>query len=483
MKKNTTSLSIALDARQANLPQTIIFLVAASLMLGMFLTDTTDELIAYLLIAIVSAGPAAVWIGSGSTGVPVMAGASILYFIYYGVPILRKSVTFAQYAPVEILSAAVTVTLFLVAASSMWGLVLFGRRHQPRNVSSALISGTQLERVINCGLGLGIFYFVALYSGWLNGLGSFFGFFRSVSLTTTTVACFMLGYARAEGSLQGRHWALAVTGLVTIVLLSWVSLFLVSGIIFCLGALFGYVITSKRIPWAFLLTAVVTIVVLHAGKDDMRYKYWAKGQSYISDVSVFQAPAMMVEWVGTGLSTIASGEYYDSAIDRASLLHLLLRVQRLTPDYVPLLEGKSYAVLPDMLVPRFIDPDKISSQTAMNMLNVHFGFQTTEGTQKTAIGWGLIAEAYANFGRTGVVGIGVLLGLLIGCFERWSVDAPLISLRGLIAVAVLMQLVNMEGDAAGLVTSLVQSVFAISIYYSISGLFSKQKNRSRSAQR
>ena len=117
------------------------------------------------------------------------------------------------------------------------------------------------------------------------------------------------------------------------------------------------------------------------------------------------------------------------------------------------------------------------------MLNVHFGFQTTEGTRKTAVGWGLIAEALPNFGRMGVIAVGALLGLLIGLFERWSINAPLISLPGLLAVAVLMQLVNMEGDAAGLITSLVQSLFAISMYYSLSGLLSKQEGRAPGARR
>jgi hypothetical protein len=483
MKRNITSLSIRINAKRANLPQSIALLLVASFILGMFLTDSTDELIAYLLITIVSGGPAAVWIASGTNGVPVMAGTSILYFIYYGIPILRKSAVLEQYASVEILSAAVTVTLFLVAAGVAWGLVVFGRGHQHRDLTPTLISDRQLERIIAVGLALGIIFFLALYSGWLSELGSFFGFVRSISLTIAAVACFMLGHARAKGSLRGWHWALALAGLGILIVLSWISLFLVGGITFCLGAMLGYTITCRRIPWVFLMVATAAVIVLHAGKDEMRSKYWMKGQNFGGDISVLQAPGIMGEWVGNGVSAITSSEYYESAIDRASLLYLLLHVQRLTPDYIPLLEGESYTYLPEMLVPRFISPDKISSQTAMNMLNVHFGFQTVEGTQKTAMGWGLIAEAYANFGRIGVAGVGFLLGLLTGFVERWSVGAPLISLPGLAAVAVLMQLTNMEGEAAGLMTSLFQSMLAISIYYALSEFFAKQKSRARNAQR
>jgi hypothetical protein len=257
-----------------------------------------------------------------------------------------------------------------------------------------------------------------------------------------------------------------------IVVLSWTSLFLVSGIIYCIALLFGYVITCKRIPWAFLLAAAVVVVVLQAGKDEMRSKYWGNESS--SEIYLFQAPGIMAEWGEAGFGAMTSKENYDSVIDRAALLNLLLRVQHLAPDYVPLLEGESYAVLPEMMVPRFIDPEKISSQTAMGMLNVRFGFQTAEDTENTAIGWGLIAEAYANFGRAGVVGVGVLLGLLVGFFERWSTGAPILSLPGLVAITGMMQLVNLEADAAGLMTSLTQSMFAIWIFYCFLGL--RRKN-------
>src|SRR6516165_190339 len=125
MKKRSASMFQALDARRVNSPQSVVVAIALSLLLGMFLTDTTDELVAFLLIAFTSFAPAAVWIGTGGTGVPVMAATSTFYFIYYGVPILRKNADLAQYEPHEVLSAALTVSLFLVAASVAWRLVLF----------------------------------------------------------------------------------------------------------------------------------------------------------------------------------------------------------------------------------------------------------------------------------------------------------------------------------------------------------------------
>jgi hypothetical protein len=197
----------------------------------------------------------------------------------------------------------------------------------------------------------------------------------------------------------------------------------------------------------------------------MRDKYWYAGKNYGEQISITEVPARMAEWAVIGLTAIVSGEKYSSAVDRASLLSLFLQVQRLTPDYVPPLAGASYAVVPQMLVPRFLDSDKITSQAAMSMLNLHFGFQTEEGTQSTAIGWGLIAEGYANFGRLGVIGVALILGLLCGSLERWSAGAPIISLPSLVAVTAMTDLINAEGDAAGLVTTLFQSIISVSVVF------------------
>lgn len=474
MKKSSATISLTFDAQRANLPRIIVIVIALFVVLGMFLTDTIEEMFAYLLVALVSTVPIAWWIWNSGAGIPIFPSLSILYFIYYAVPILRKNV--ADFGPSEILSAATTVVLFLTAATlSWWGLLAGSARRQHSNAPK-LISGSALERIMFFGLVLGVFYYVALYTGSLYWLGPAFGVFRSLMLTTATAACFILGHARAQGSLRGRNWVFAATGLGLMVLFSWVSLFLVSGMTYCLAAVFGYVITSRRVPWIFLSAALVVILIFHAGKESIRDKYWSVGNTnYGAEISVTKMPALMAEWVGAGLTQIVSPEPYNSVIDRASLLNLLLRVQRLTPDYLPPLDGKSYAFLPQMLVPRFIDPDKITSQEAMRLLNVYFGFQTVRETEATAVGWGLIAEAYANFGRLGVIGVALLFGVLCGSFERWSVGAPLLSLPSLVAVIAMIQMFNLEFDAAGLLTALFQSVAVIAIVYWVFGLLSKHR--------
>jgi hypothetical protein len=113
----------------------------------------------------------------------------------------------------------------------------------------------------------------------------------------------------------------------------------------------------------------------------------------------------------------------------------------------------------------------------MRLLNVYFGFQTLKQTESTAVGWGLIAEAYANFGHLGVIGVALLLGLLCGSLERWSVGAPPISLPSLLAVVTMMQMTNVELDAAAVLTALFQTSAVIAIVFWISGALAKHRRK------
>ena len=243
-----------------------------------------------------------------------------------------------------------------------------------------------------------------------------------------------------------------------------------------MAAVFGFVITRKRVPWKFMSAITVVIIVLHAGKSEMREKQWLA--NFGAEMPITQIPGFLMEWGATGLTKIASGQVFSNAIDRASLMQLLLHVQRLSPDRIPYLYGEAYAQLPNMLVPRFINPEKQVSQYAMSMLNIRYGLQTQEETLKTAVGWGLLAESFANFGYLGVIGVGFLLGLVSAFFERASAGAEVISLRTLSAIAVLLQFINLEADATAAISSLAQSLVAVAVFFGLFRMVSKRQAHS-----
>lgn len=449
---------------------------ALVLLLGLLRATSLAELPAYFIVVAAALVPTLLWIRAGALGIPILPAFALLHLFYFAMPIVSGRELLEEYSPLEVLNAAGTVFLFLsvAALAASW---VGGRLRQQEAAALDLFSEKQMISFLFLGLALGTVYQIALISGSLSSLGTLFGVLRSVISTALVVACYFLGVARARGLLQGGSWLLAVTGLCGVIVLSWSSFFLVSGAAFILSSGLGYIITSKRIPWLTVAGVFVLVSVLHAGKATMREKYWEQGTNSGGVYSVTQLPGIAAEWVNAGIGELASGSQSRSAIDRTSLLPLLLRAQRLTPQYVDYLRGETYALLPGMLVPRFLSPDKTASQAGMDLLNIRYGILTVEGVSSTAVGWGLIAEAWANFGYWGEVLVGLLVGLLSGALTRWSVGASAVSRPTLLAIAAMITLLNLEADLAGLLTSLLQSFAAVIIFLALFQFFARRRRR------
>jgi hypothetical protein len=98
------------------------------------------------------------------------------------------------------------------------------------------------------------------------------------------------------------------------------------------------------------------------------------------------------------------------------------------------------------------------------LLNIRFGFQTAQSASVTAIGWGLIAEAYANHGNIAAVLVGLFIGFFTGVLTRWSDGAAILSAPTLVTIAAMLILVNAEADFSYLFTNLFQGCAAILIF-------------------
>ena len=341
------------------------------------------------------------------------------------------------------------------------------------------IFGSQLKTMVFLGLGLGVLFLGALAAGSLWWLGGLFGLVRAIALTSLVVACYFLGVARGRGVLRGRSWLLAASGLGLAILISWSTLFLIGGLVFLLASSLGYISTRGKIPWLVVTVAVVLVSILHAGKEEIRNRYWQQGQEEGQSTGLLGVPRLALEWFKAGVNSLGTTATGRSALDRASLLQILLRVEYLTPAYIEYMRGDTYLLLPGMLIPRFVDPDKTKSQAGMDLLNIRYGILSVEGAEKTAVGWGLIAEAYANFGLVGVGGVGLLLGLVTGALTRWSAQSSGVSVSTLLAIAVMAGLINLEQDLSGLLSSLMQSTAAVFVFAAVFRLFPRGRGLPR----
>jgi hypothetical protein len=433
---------------------------------GVVRAESIIQFSSYTLVLLACVAPSYFWLRAGTPGIPVLPAIGFGCLPYYGWPILGTNEAISVYTSPEILEAALTVCAYLLTATLAWRLVVRRIRSVPV-IAAETIDQIRITRLLLCGLLIGVLFHFGLSAGWFATLGSYFGVVRSVAVTLLLAACFMVGVARARGILRGPAWAAAALALVLIVLMSISSLFLIGGLTYAIAVALGYIIVKRRIPWVGVAVALTIAAVLHAGKPEMRLKYWDPESNYGQTVTVWDLPRFAFEWIQEGVVAVASPSDGVSLLERASLIHMVLRVETETPSRIDYLNGETYALLPSILLPRFIDADKPATQAGMDLLSIRYGLLTSETVAVTAIGWGLIAEGYANFGYAGVVGIAALLGLFCGALSVWSAQSKVDSLPSLISIASMMALINIEADFISLVSSLLQAFVSVLIFFTI----------------
>ena len=446
-------------------PGTIVLAVCLLAAVGTYKADGWQDAFAYLLVMVSAVLPGILWLRQGAPGLPVFPISALAYVPYAALPIVSAHPALLAYGHTEVLRAAATVSLFLVAATIAWRML--SRKSVSTSVGGlAPREGAKVVPLVFIGLLLGLAYQFSVASAMVS-LGSFQGLVRSIALTFATIACLLTGVTRAQGVLRGPLWAGAAAGVGALVLVAFASLFLVGGITYLLAAGCGYVIVARRVPWAAVITATALVVILHAGKGEMRAKYWADRVNYGDALTLTQLPGLAAEWIGEGVKATIAGSEGQSALQRASILQYVLLAQAATPDPVGYLMGETYARLPSILVPRFLDPGKPASQVSMDLLNIRYGLQSDTAAESTAVGWGLIAEGYANFGYFGVIGIGLLLGAFCAALANWSQGATLGSPATWMSAAAMMGLINVEADFISLVLPLLQSFGAVIMVYAV----------------
>jgi hypothetical protein len=479
-----------LSFRAVNPRQLGFFFVAVAaflLLLSVFAQDS----IAYLCVTVPVLIPTFLWVNYGAFGIPVLPVVATLFYLYYAMPLIVGD-TLRIYKTSELVWATLSVGCFLTAASlAAWPFLGVSRRRTgpapakraaryARSIKEGSLRNISLVedlyRMIFVGLAAGVLFNAAAASGKLDFLGSFSGLVRACVLPLSYVACYLTGYARGVGLLRGQRWLWACGGFLAVTVLSMSGLFMVGGAMNIAAVMLGYVLGTKRLPWAGMVVAFVALSILNAGKGDVRYMYWGRDSQTVRNASLTQIPGMLTDWFVAGIRNLGSTgrERNPTLLERTSLLHMVLAVQEATPRVIPYLEGETYAMLPAMLVPRFLEPDKIESQAVLNLLSVRYGRETAEDVGKTTIGWGMVAEAYANFGNFGVLVVGAVFGLLCGFLMRLSATAGPTSIAMLIAIASTLTLCNVESDFSYIMVTLFQTIVGVCIFAALPRIRSRR---------
>jgi hypothetical protein len=240
---------------------------------------------------------------------------------------------------------------------------------------------------------------------------------------------------------------------------------------------------SGRVPWKFLIVVAIALSFLNLSKFEMRNRYWRDGD-FGGDIAFSDIPRHYSEWAGASIdllidaptasksTIIAHNAAPEDELEGQNLLHRIDNLQNIlfVMDAVrsgrgTLLEGATYTLIPPLLIPRILWPDKPRAHEGQVLLNVHFGRQDLRSTFQTYVAWGLQAEAYANYGPiTGNAILGLAIGIICAWVERFGARKLLLSLEGLLSFVLFLGIANsFEMVASVLVTSIFQSFIPVVI--------------------
>ncbi len=442
---------------------------------------------AFALIGIGTCAALAIW-NSKSIGLPLMPVMAIQSMAIYGIPIVAAHENIKGYPADFVLRAGVEVLIFNLSMAIAWwlGMNLF---HPSRPVSYALrefnkSGAAGLSRLGFSMLGAaslfeilqGLYLLDALYKVLPSGADSIV-----TTLVSVASACglFLISMIIGGGEATPTQK------------ISFAALLLVNSMIaaggFLLAAPAANLITvaiglfwgSGRIPWRYLTVALLALSFLNIGKTTMRNRYWGNEDKPAIAVTIDKLPAVFAEWSEASYNAIVennaapapgidgNGETparNQTLLDRIdNLQNLLFVIDSIETEHVKPLHGETYSLIPPLLVPRVFWPNKPRSHEGQILLNVHFGRQDLDATFVTYIAWGLLPEAYGNFGPiAGSLTLGLFLGLAFSWVENFTARKLVVSMEGFLALCLLLSVLNsFEMVASVLVTSTFQSMVII----------------------
>lgn len=442
---------------------------------------------AFALIGGSTCAAVAVW-RTRAVGLPLLPLMAFQALMVYGIPIVAGHESLTSYPAQFAFEAGLEVLIFNVAMTVVWWLCMQIMHPSPA-VSFALREFNQSSSrgMMVLGFGLlgastlflvlqGLVLLDALYELIPNG-----GVSILTALVSVLGACglFLVSMAIGAGDAtplqRASFWVLLVFN--TIIAADGFILAAAGANLVTAGV--GLFWGSGRVPWGYLTIALLGLAFLNVGKVTMRERYWGDDDTPAAEITLQRLPAVFSEWCDASYQGILENNSAPTGptppggvrrnknqtlLDRIdNLQNLLFVIDAIKTDHVPTLKGASYAIIPPLLVPRVLWPEKPRSHEGQIMLNVHFGRQDLESTLKTYIAWGLLPEAYGNFGAVwGSVGLGACLGAFFAWIENLTARKLVVSMEGFLSLCLLFALMNsFEMVSSVLVTSIFQSMLIV----------------------
>jgi hypothetical protein len=417
--------------------------------------DSPAELCQGLAIIVLAALPALLWARRTTHEFPVFEVFMLTGVNTYALPLLSGQSQLQIYPESVVLQASLTVLIFQIIAV-VTHAVTRGRARLTPFWTDEIIS-----RDISIYLGYGL-VLTTIYTAISNFTdlipSDVDGPLRAVFYGIGIISIFIQGRRWGRHELKYQEKIFFTLNIVLQVILNFATLYLVAGISIIVLALLGYVSSSKRLPIVVLAIALPLIAVLHNGKTVMREKYW-ENETPMPDLSGL--PGFFTEWIQDGLKQQPKSGMTGNLIERTSLFQMICLVVDNTPDRLPFLNGETYAQIPGQFVPRFFWSNKPVGHISTYTLSIYYGLQRPEDTQKTTIAFGLLAEAYANFGFYGVGFLAAAFAFCLKKYGLWAQQSPILSYAGLLLVLLMAWSFQTELTLSIWLSSLFQATIAV----------------------
>jgi hypothetical protein len=483
-----TEIGALSDRVRAALNKTLVPFAVILAMASIYLAyEGRPGTAAFALIGVGTCAALFIWT-LGAMGLPLMPMFVIQTLVIYGMPILAGHEVILTYPPDFVLNAGVEVLVFDLVMAIAWkgGMMMF-RPSPPICHALQEFNSKGVKGWARLGFGMvaaatafevlqGLGLTDALFAGLPSGVDPIV-----VALVSVVSACgfflvsMVIGGTQAPVLQKAAFWGLLIAnGMISasdFILFSAAANFITVAI--------GFFWSKGRIPWRYLTVTMLALSFFNTGKTTMRERYWENADSPGSKVTMVQLPAIFLEWIGASYDAILENRTGATAstseanpeanknqtlLDRVdNLQNLLFVIDAVKTDHVRPLEGATYTLIPPLLVPRVLWPAKPRAHEGQILLNVHFGRQDLNDTLTTYIAWGLLPEAYGNFGPiAGSAVLGCFLGLIFAWIENLTARKLVVSMEGFLALSLLMNLMNsFEMVASVLVTSTFQSMVIV----------------------
>jgi hypothetical protein len=246
-----------------------------------------------------------------------------------------------------------------------------------------------------------------------------------------------LGRGVASGWLGAAVWFVLVTGI-------------------------GYFDVRRRVPKAIIVGLVLIILFLQPGKTEFRKRYWhgiGNTVGTTSERATFWLSSSVRAWSEALERPEKRTELFGETVTRASLFEPTAMVVQMTPVQVPYQNGRLYKYLAISLIPRAIWPDKPTFSEANQFYQVAYGVTDRRDLNKVSMAVGTLAESYINFGWFGPLFVMLIIGLLLNFIRRYFLDAEQGEFLRCLGIALLPNLMIVEGQAAQYLGGIIQGVF------------------------